>query len=363
MSRSNQATSLRTRRRDTSCIPPSGRRPGRICSGGAWCLMLAVLAALATAAEARADLRVIKPGGNIVRAGAAYEVLWTTPNRADRVELTLMRQRRAVGSAVLVNGRRVGAYWQGQWRVPSGLAAESDYVVVLRNLAAREKGVSRPFTIAGGSSGSGASIRFTNSPRAGQTLVATHEQTLSWTGHGTPQRLRIRLERDGRHVNHITSNQNIRGSFRWVVGKSYAPNESTPPAGSGYRLVLETMDGAVQVRSPSFSIRWPTINLLYPNGGSANVRGDRDVNVQWSTSSDFRGRVGIMIELRTNLRRRTEILAITDNDGSHLCRWLSEYSTRHNNWEAGEARILIYSVDVPAVSDRSDAYFRTSNTR
>ena len=363
MSTSNQPTSSRPRYQDASCIPPTRRRHGSIRPRGAWCLLLAVLAAFATAAEARADLRVIKPGGNTVRAGAAYEVLWMRSNRASRVELTLVRASRAVGSSVILNGRRVRDYWQGQWRVPSGLAAGSGYVVVLRNLESREKGVSRPFTIAGAPSGSGASITLTASPRAGQTLVLTHEQTLSWTGHGTPARLRIRLERDGRHVNHISSNENIRGSFRWIVGKSYAPDEPTPPAGSGYRLVVETMDGALQVRSPSFSIRWPTIGLLYPNGGSANVRGDRDVNVQWSTSSDFRGRVGIMIELRTNLRRRTEIIGITDNDGSHVCRWLSEYSTRRNNWEAGDARILIYSEHVPALCDRSDAYFRTSNTR
>jgi len=323
-----------------------------------------VLATVATGVEARAEIRVIKPSGGTVRPGATYPVIWTGDHPASRVELTLMRERRALGSPVILNGRLVRGHWQGNWRVPSALASGSGYVVVLRNLEVRDKGVSRPFTIGRRpSGGSGGTISLTNCPRAGQTLVVTNEFTLSWTGHGTPERLRIRLERDGRHVNHISGNENLNGSFRWIVGKNYVPDEPTPPAGSGYRLVLETMDGAAQVPSPSFSIRWPTISLLYPNGGTANVRGDRDVNIQWLTSGDFQGRVGIMIELQTNLRRRTEMIGIVDNDGSHTCHWFSEYSSRRNNWEAGQARILIYSERAPAICDRSDAFFRTSNTR
>jgi len=177
-------------------------------------------------------------------------------------------------------------------------------------------------------------------PNGGGTWAIGSTQNIWWSSGGVSGNVKIELSRDGgSSYSTLVASTSNDGTEPWVV---------TSPPTSQARIKVSSVDNPAinDVSDANFSIVQPTITVTFPNGGETWRIGMSQA-IQW-TSTNLTGNV--KIELSRNAGSTYETLfASTANDGSES--WAVSGST------TAQARIRITSIDVPSLSDASDANF------
>ena len=179
-----------------------------------------------------------------------------------------------------------------------------------------------------------------SSPNGGETWVIGTTQTIQWTTN-IGGSVRIELSRTGEvtYETLIDSTAND-GSENWTV---------TGAASSAARIRIRSRDITTvsDVSNANFAIVQPTVTIVAPNGGETWAIGSVQ-NIQW-TSSNVTGNVRIELSRNGGSTFSETLFSNTANDSSE-------------NWGAtgpvtSAARIRVRSLDIPTLSDTSNANF------
>ncbi len=170
--------------------------------------------------------------------GETKTIAWTKAGtQSANVNIQLLRGT-AVAAPIATGTPNDGSF---DWKIPTSIAAQSDYFVRIKTTDGKTKDDSDPFSIL-------PPTLTVTSPTSLTPWSRGAAVTINWT-KGGPQNasVRIQLWRNTSKVKDISVKTDNDGNYNWVVPSGMA-------ARSGYFVRVKTVDGRVKDDSEKFSI-------------------------------------------------------------------------------------------------------------
>jgi hypothetical protein len=181
-------------------------------------------------------------------------------------------------------------------------------------------------------------------PNGGESWPIGTEQTITWRTVGTiSDNLTIKYSKDNFESDEhtIAAGQANDGSYTWNIPDDYSTTVKI-------RIIDGDRPDVYDDSDASFSISYPTITIIAPNGGELWTVGDEE-NITWSTVGSVSDNLTIEYSKDNFVSDFNEIATAEANDGTYLWSVPDDVSA--------SIRVRITDATRPAVWDKSNADF------
>jgi len=230
--------------------------------------------------------------------GTNQQIVWTTSGaQSPNVKIQLRRNSTKVRD-ISTTTPNDGSF---NWKVPTGLAAASNYFIRVITVDNLVLGDSSLFTI------TGPKVTVT-APDSSSVWQRGTTQTILWTKLGSQaQKVNIVLRRNNVKCLDIAVGAANNGSFSWKIPGNLG-------ALSGYVVRVKTTDGLVSGNSAAFAISAPTLTVTSPSSSSSWARGSSQT-ITWTISGVIN--VDVTIQLWRGTTKVMNVATVAAGAGSY----------------------------------------------